>query len=161
MSTVTVQVWDATGNKRQEVEMPVDVPMNRILAVLLQRMSFPEFAPDGQPLSYKFHHRASGKQLLDTQCLKDVGVKEGDVLRLQPEITAGAVEWHGRPAHGVAVLRNLGRYSGQTNQSAAIFDDSGSKIAALLSFDRSTGRNRGVPRTWARRPCHFFTGGFR
>jgi hypothetical protein len=89
MPMVTVQVWDATGNKRQEVEMPDDVPINRILAVLLQRMSFPECAPDGQPLSYKFHHRASGKQLLDTQCLKDVGVKTGDVLRLQPEITAG------------------------------------------------------------------------
>ena len=49
----------------------------------------PEFAPDGQPLSYKFHHRASGKQLLDTQSLRDVGVKNGDILRLQPEITAG------------------------------------------------------------------------
>jgi hypothetical protein len=58
MAMVTVQVWDATGNKRQ-------------------------------PLSYKFHHRASGKQLLDTQSLVDVGVKAGDVLRLQPEITAG------------------------------------------------------------------------
>ena len=69
--------------------MPDDVPISRILAVLLQRMSFPEFAPDGQPLSYKFHHRASGKQLLDTQCLMDIGVKAGDVLRLQPEITAG------------------------------------------------------------------------
>ncbi len=89
MATVTVQVWDATGNKRQEVEMPDDVPINRILAVLLTRMNFPESAPDGQPLSYKFHHRASGKQLLDTQSLKDVGVKDGDVLRLQPEITAG------------------------------------------------------------------------
>ena len=89
MAMLTVQIWDATGNKRQEVEMPDDVPINRILAVLLQRMSFPESAPDGQPLSYKFHHRASGKQLLDTQCLKDVGVKAGDVLRLQPEITAG------------------------------------------------------------------------
>lgn len=89
MAMVTVQVWDATGNKRQEVEMPDDVPINRILAVLLARMSFPETAPDGQPLSYKFHHRASGKQLLDTQCLKDVGVNNGDVLRLQPEITAG------------------------------------------------------------------------
>jgi uncharacterized ubiquitin-like protein YukD len=86
---VTVQVWDATGNKKQDVEMPDDVPVNRILAVLLQRMSFPEFAPDGQPLSYKFHHRASGKQLLDTQCLRDVGVNHGDILRLQPEITAG------------------------------------------------------------------------
>jgi uncharacterized ubiquitin-like protein YukD len=89
MAMVTVQVWDATGNKKQEVEMPDDVPVNRILAVLLQRMNFPETAPDGQPLSYKFHHRASGKQLLDTQSLRDVGVKDGDVLRLQPEITAG------------------------------------------------------------------------
>jgi hypothetical protein len=89
MAMVTVQIWDATGNKKQEVEMPDDVPMNRILAVLLQRMNFPETAPDGQPLSYKFQHRGSGKQLLDTQSLKDVGVKDGDVLRLQPEITAG------------------------------------------------------------------------
>lgn len=89
MRMVNVQVWDATGNKRQEVEMPLDAPVKRILAVLLERMKFPQFAPDGQPLSYKFHHRASGKQLLDEQCLADVGVKDGDILRLQPEITAG------------------------------------------------------------------------
>jgi len=37
-------------------------------------MHFPQYAPDGQPLSYKFHHRASGKQLIDTQTLSDVGV---------------------------------------------------------------------------------------
>jgi hypothetical protein len=90
MSMVTVQVWDATGNKRQHIEMPDDVPVNRILAVLLEKMNFPQYAPDGQLLSYKFHHRASGKQLLDQQCLKDVGVRENDILRLQPEITAGA-----------------------------------------------------------------------
>ncbi len=89
MGMVTVEVWDATGNKRQKVEMPDDVPVNRLLAVLLEKMKFPQFAPDGQPLSYKFHHRASGKQLLDEQTLAQVGVKEGDVLRLQPEITAG------------------------------------------------------------------------
>jgi uncharacterized ubiquitin-like protein YukD len=89
MGLVTVQVWDATGNKRQEVQMPDDAPMNRILAVLLEKMNFPQHAPDGQLLSYKFHHRASGKQLLDDQTLSDVGVKDGDVLRLQPEITAG------------------------------------------------------------------------
>jgi hypothetical protein len=89
MGMITVQVWDATGNKRQDVEVPEDAPMNRILAVLLEKMNFPQFAPDGQPLSYKFHHRASGKQLLDDQCLADVGAKAGDVLRLQPEITAG------------------------------------------------------------------------
>src|SRR5258708_8523814 len=98
MGLVTVQVWDATGAKRQQVQMPDDAPMNRILAVLLEKMKFPQYAPDGQPLSYKFHHRASGKQLLDEQCLADVGVKEGDILRLQPEITAGKSGWHGLPA---------------------------------------------------------------
>src|SRR4051794_2114919 len=89
MGLVTVQVWDATGNKRQEVEMPDDAPVNRIMAVLLEKMNFPQYAPDGQPLSYKFHHKNSGRQLLDNQTLKDLGVKDGDVLRLQPEITAG------------------------------------------------------------------------
>ncbi|MCS7034694.1 MAG: EsaB/YukD family protein [Phycisphaerae bacterium] len=89
MGLVTVQVWDATGSKRQEVQMPDDAPLNRILAVLLEKMNFPQTGPDGQLLSYKFHHRNSGRQLLDEQTLADAGVKDGDVLRLQPEITAG------------------------------------------------------------------------
>ena len=89
MRMITLEVWDATGNKRRMVEMPDDAPVNRLLAVLLEKMKFPQFAPDGQPLSYKFHHRPSGKQLLDEQTLGDVGAKDGDVLRLQPEITAG------------------------------------------------------------------------
>jgi uncharacterized ubiquitin-like protein YukD len=89
MGMVVVQVWDVTGTKRQDVQMPDDAPIKRLLVVLLEKMSFPQYAPDGQPLSYKLHHRASGKQLLDDQTLAEVGVKEGDVLRLQPEITAG------------------------------------------------------------------------
>src|SRR5580704_8192862 len=94
MALLNVQVWDATGAKRQDVQMPDDAPVNRILAVLLEKMSFPQYAPDGQPLSYKFH-RSSGKQLIDNQTLADVGVKDGDVLRLQPEITAGNRGWSG------------------------------------------------------------------
>ncbi|MCC6579238.1 MAG: EsaB/YukD family protein [Phycisphaeraceae bacterium] len=86
---MTVQIWDVTGNKRRDVSVPADAPINRIIAVLLDKMSMPQNAPDGQPLSYKFHHKASGRQLLDTQSLQDAGVKEGDVLRMQPEITAG------------------------------------------------------------------------
>jgi len=89
MPTVNVQVWDATGNKRRDVDMPDDAPVARILAVLIERMNFPRNGPDGQVLSYKFHHKASGKQLLDEQTLASAGVKAGDVLRLQPEITAG------------------------------------------------------------------------
>jgi uncharacterized ubiquitin-like protein YukD len=89
MGLLTVEVWDATGNKRQSVQMPDDAPVNRLLLVIVEKLNFPINAPDGQPLSYKLHHRASGKQLLDDQKLRDIGVKEGDVLRLLPEITAG------------------------------------------------------------------------
>jgi hypothetical protein len=86
---VTVEVWDATGNKRQEVAMPTDVPLERLLVVLIRQMKFPEHGPDGNLLSYKVHHRAGGRQLLDNQTLADANVSEGDVLRLMPEITAG------------------------------------------------------------------------
>lgn len=89
MGMTTVEVWDATGSRRQEVELPNDVPANRILVVLVDRLSLPREGPDGQLISYKFHHRASGKQLLDEQTLYEAGVQDGDVLRLQPEITAG------------------------------------------------------------------------
>lgn len=90
MSDITIEVWDATGNKRQSVEVPVSAPVNRVIAVLIDRMNLPRQSPDGQLMSYKFHHRASGKQLLDTETLENAGVVSGDILRLQPEITAGA-----------------------------------------------------------------------
>ncbi len=89
MGSVSLEVWDATGNKKQVVEMPDDVPVNRVLAVLVDRMKLPRNSPDGQLMSYKFHHKASGMQLLDNQTLKDAGVGDGDILRIQPEITAG------------------------------------------------------------------------
>jgi hypothetical protein len=92
MSDITVEVWDATGNKRQLVEVPSDAPVNRLIAVLIDRMNLPRNSPDGQLMSYKFHHRSSGKQLLDIDTLEKAGVRSGDILRLQPEITAGADE---------------------------------------------------------------------
>lgn len=90
MSDIAIEVWDATGNKRQTVEVPASAPVNRLIAVLIERMNLPRHSPDGQMMSYKFHHRASGKQLLDTETLEGAGVQSGDILRLQPEITAGA-----------------------------------------------------------------------
>ncbi len=89
MANIVVQVWDATGSKRQEVEVPEDAPVNRVLVVLVEKMRLPHNSPDGQLMSYKFHHKATGRQLLDHQSLKEAGVQPGDVLRLQPEITAG------------------------------------------------------------------------
>jgi hypothetical protein len=41
-------------------------------------------------MSYKFHHRRRGVQLRDDQTLRQQEVENGDVIRIQPEITAGA-----------------------------------------------------------------------
>ncbi|HNW35294.1 MAG TPA: EsaB/YukD family protein [Candidatus Ozemobacteraceae bacterium] len=89
MGALMVEIWDATGNKKVKAELPDDEAVNRILILLIDRMSLPRFTPDGQLMSYKFHHKASGRQLLDDESLRQAGVQAGDVLRIQPEITAG------------------------------------------------------------------------
>jgi len=47
MSNLTIEVWDATGNKKQLVEVPADAPVNRVIAVLVERMNLPRQSPDG------------------------------------------------------------------------------------------------------------------
>jgi uncharacterized ubiquitin-like protein YukD len=89
MAYINVTVFDSTENKRVPVELPDDAPSNKIIAVLVQKLTLPTNGPDGAPLSYKFHHKNSGRQVQDAQTLADAGVKDGDILRLQPEITAG------------------------------------------------------------------------
>jgi uncharacterized ubiquitin-like protein YukD len=91
MSFINIEIWDASGNKKTPVEVPADVPINRIIVVLIERLNFPRYdATMGQLLSYKLHHQASKRQLLDDQSLDQAGVADGDILRLIPEITAGA-----------------------------------------------------------------------
>lgn len=86
---MNIEVWDTTGNKRRTVEVPDDAPINRLVAVLVERMGLPRHSPDGQLMSYKFHHKASGRQLVENQTLREANVQDGDILRLQAEITAG------------------------------------------------------------------------
>ena len=92
MGKVNVTIVDATGNKEQQATLPDDAPSRRIVARLVQMMELPSTDPGGQPLSYKFQHKASGTQLTDEQTLADAGVRDGDYLRLLPEITAGRPE---------------------------------------------------------------------
>ena len=85
-----IRVLDVSGSRSREVEAPDDVAVNRIVALLVEKMSLPLNSPDGQLMSYKLHHRRTGTQLLDQATLAEAGVLSGDELRLQPEITAGA-----------------------------------------------------------------------
>jgi uncharacterized ubiquitin-like protein YukD len=89
MANINVTVYDSTENKRVPVELPDDAPANKIIAVLIDKLRLPKNGPDAAPLSYKFHHKNSGRQIQDAQTLSAAGVQDGDILRLQPEITAG------------------------------------------------------------------------
>ncbi len=90
MGTINVTVFDSTENKRVPAELPDNSQANKLITVLVDKLKLPKTGPDGAPLSYKFHHKNSGKQVQDSASLISSGIKEGDTLRLQPEITAGA-----------------------------------------------------------------------
>ena len=91
MAMINVTVFDSTENKKVPVELPDDAPVNKLISILIERLNLPKLGPDGAPLSYKFHHKNSGRQLQDQQSLSSADVKDGDILRLQPEITAGVI----------------------------------------------------------------------
>lgn len=90
MGYINIEISDQTGSKKRTVEVPDDVPVNRIIALLVDRLAMPRIGPDGTLMSYKFHHQASKKQLLDEQTLHEAGVKDGDLLRLIADLIAGA-----------------------------------------------------------------------
>lgn len=89
MGDLEVEIWDATGNKRVSAQVPSDVPIERILVVLIERLHLPRHSVDGQIISYKLHHRRFSSQLLNEKSLFEQNVQNGDILRIQPEITAG------------------------------------------------------------------------
>jgi hypothetical protein len=89
MAMIGIRVWDITSSRSQQVEAPDDVEVARLLVLLVERMNLPLNSPDGQIMSYKLHHKRTGRQLLDNETLTDADVRDGDDLRLQPEITAG------------------------------------------------------------------------
>ncbi len=91
MASLNLEIWDATGSKKVMAEIPDDVTLDRIMVVLIDKLSLPRYNTAGEFMSYKLHHRRLGIQLLDDQTLKNQGVENGDVLRILPEITAGSI----------------------------------------------------------------------
>ncbi len=87
---MNLTVVDATGNKNEQVSVPETAAVGRIVSKLVELLQLPVVGPDDQPLSYKFHHKQSGRQINDNETLVGAGVEENDVLRLVAEITAGA-----------------------------------------------------------------------
>lgn len=89
MANIQVFISDATGARRDDVEVPDDAEIDRLIAALIEPLQLPLNGPDGQPMSYRFHHVESQTQLRDKATLANSGVVAGDTLRLVPEIMAG------------------------------------------------------------------------
>lgn len=80
---ITVTVLDQAGGKSVTAELPADAAMNRLIPALVTKMQLPS------NVQYGVQHKQSGKQLALTDTLNSVGVKEGDTLRLLPDVVAG------------------------------------------------------------------------
>jgi hypothetical protein len=72
-----------------DVTVPSDAPALKIIAALVNQLNLPVNSPDNTPMSYKFHHEETGRQIKDDMTLSQAGVSTGDSLRLVPEIVAG------------------------------------------------------------------------
>ncbi|HEX8456641.1 MAG TPA: SUMF1/EgtB/PvdO family nonheme iron enzyme [Pyrinomonadaceae bacterium] len=86
-NTLRLEIWDVPGNKRVLAEVPEDVPVERVVAVLVETLRLPKRRPGGGSACYNLHHRRLGILLLSGQTLGQQQVMSGDVLRIQPEIT--------------------------------------------------------------------------
>lgn len=91
MAKINVVIVDTTGSKEQDATLPDDVPISRIIDKLVEALYLPAVNTAGAPITYKFLHKATGRHLLDNLTLAQCEVKDGDMLRLIPEITAGGV----------------------------------------------------------------------
>jgi hypothetical protein len=80
---IKVTVTDQAGGKTVTAELPGDAQMSRLIPALVTKMSLPG------NVQYGVQHKQSGKQLQPSDTLTSAGVKEGDTLRLLPNVTAG------------------------------------------------------------------------
>jgi len=80
---VKVTVTDQAGGKTVQAELPTNAPMSRLVPALVTKMQLPT------NVQYGIQHKQSGAQLGPNDTLSSKGVKEGDTLRLLPNVTAG------------------------------------------------------------------------
>ena len=50
MGMIEIDIWDATGNKRQPAEVPDDAETGRLVYALVEKLNLPTTGPDGMPL---------------------------------------------------------------------------------------------------------------
>lgn len=82
-------IESVTGGKQHKATIPVDVPVNRLLPLLIQKLGLLSHNDTGRRISYRLLHRESGSQLRDSDTLQAAGVSDGHNLKILAEVIAG------------------------------------------------------------------------
>ncbi|RJQ44303.1 MAG: hypothetical protein C4545_01600 [Anaerolineaceae bacterium] len=96
MADISVTLVLPNGGARK-ADMPDDVKVGDLLAELTSLLGLPTVGPDGRPLGYRMDSKALGRELRETETLKQAGVPDNDRLMITTDITAGAVSVSSSP----------------------------------------------------------------
>lgn len=88
MAEISVTIINPSHNSQRPAQIPDDVPSKDVIRALVAQLKLP-VQHNGEPVSYRLHHKQSGKIIAGQQSLRDAGVQNGHVLRLQAELIAG------------------------------------------------------------------------
>lgn len=88
MPRVRIALMDHLRGTKTQVEVPDNVPMNRLIPALVAKLGLPT-EQGGQPVTYRLDNRDTGERIADQHTLAEGRVQNGSVLALFPEVTAG------------------------------------------------------------------------
>jgi len=88
MAQIEVTIMDQTGAKITSVELPDNVPMKRLVPLLVTKMNLPT-SQGGQHISYYMDHKRTGNQLGENDTLRSRGIRKWDIMVLGPSVVAG------------------------------------------------------------------------
>jgi ubiquitin-protein ligase len=90
MPDLSVTIVMPNGGARR-ADIPDDLPAGEIIKELTSLLKLPTIGPDGRPMGYRLDSKALGRELWETETLKEAQVPKDDRLMLTADITAGAV----------------------------------------------------------------------
>lgn len=96
MPDLSVTIVMPNGGARR-ADIPDDLPAGEIIKELTSLLKLPTVGPDGRPMGYRLDSKALGRELWESETLKEAQVPNDDRLMLTADITAGAAGLNENP----------------------------------------------------------------
>ncbi len=96
MPELSVTIVLPNGGSRR-ADIPDDLPVGEIITELTSLLKLPTVGPDGRPMGYRLDSKALGRELWESETLKQADVPKDDRLMLSADITAGGAGLNENP----------------------------------------------------------------